>query len=310
MKYARIFLLFFILLLIAGVAIVYFKYHKADTEIYVLDAAARKNAPGKFIELTDGVTHYELAGPDSGKVIVLVHGFSVPYYIWDSTFYALAAAGYRVLRYDDFGRGFSDRPDKIYEASLFRKQLYELLSNLNIHSVYALAGVSFGGAVITDFTLHYPAMVNKVIFVDPVFPGFPAQTNSESYTKYQMALSPEKVVNGQLTDLKYPAKFPQWADEYKVQMQYKGFRNALVSTRFHYAPPDSTRAGYRALGNLHKQVLLIWGKEDHTVPFIYSDSLRKIIDTEFLPVDDACHLPQMEKAALVNERIISFLKKG
>jgi pimeloyl-ACP methyl ester carboxylesterase len=213
-----------------------------------------------------------------------------------------------VLRYDEFGRGFSDRPDKVYDASLYRQQLSELLGKLQIHSVCAIAGVSFGGPVVTDFAIHNPDLVSKVILVDPVYPEISRPPYPESIVQYKMATSPEDRVNGQWTDLKYPAHFPHWADQYKVQMQYKGFRNALVSTIFHYAPEGRVRANYQALDSLHKPVLLIWGKEDKTVPFKYSDSLRQILHTEYMPVDDAAHLPQMEKAGLVNEKIIAFLK--
>ena len=63
------------------------------------------------MRLSDGFTHYELGGPPTGHLVVLAAGFSVPYYIWDPTFSALTEAGVRVLRYDYYGRGFSDRPD-------------------------------------------------------------------------------------------------------------------------------------------------------------------------------------------------------
>ena len=149
----------------------------ADTERYTLDEAARKNVSGSFVQLTDGITHYELAGSDTGKVVVLVHGFSVPYYIWDSTFVKLVDEGYRVLRYDEYGRGFSDRPDKVYEASLLRQQLEELLTALNIQSVHAIAGLSFGGPVVTDFAIHHPNQVDKVILVDPFFPSGKCRAN-------------------------------------------------------------------------------------------------------------------------------------
>ena len=284
----------------------------ADTERYTLDEAARKNVSGSFVQLTDGITHYELAGSDTGKVVVLVHGFSVPYYIWDSTFVKLVDEGYRVLRYDEYGRGFSDRPDKVYEASLLRQQLEELLTALNIQSVHAIAGLSFGGPVVTDFAIHHPNQVDKVILVDPFFPLESAEPTKpsypESFMRFMMALSPEDMVNGQLTDLKYPERFPQWADQYKVQMQYKGFRHALISTRLHYATPEKMRANYKELDEQHKPILLIWGKEDNTTPFSSSDELRKIVQTEFMPVDDAAHLPHMEKASEVNARIIEFLK--
>jgi pimeloyl-ACP methyl ester carboxylesterase len=283
-------------------------YFKNNTEVKTLSEGERKKATGSFIQLTDGITHYELAGPDTGRLVVLVHGFSVPYYIWDSTYPRLIEQGYRVLRFDAFGRGWSDRPDKAYEATLFRNQLSELLSKLQLDSVYALAGISFGGAVVTDFTLHYPQKVGRVILVDPVYPWAAHFSYPEYMARYKLAINPEDMANGQLTDLKYPERFPHWAEQYKVEMQYKGFRRALISTRYHYAPGRELQDNYLSLEALHKPVLLIWGKEDKTVPFVYSDSLRSRLHTEFLPVEDAAHLPAMEKPALVNKRIIDFLK--
>ena len=58
-------------------------------ESQVLDAEARSSAPGRFVDLPDGVVHYEMGGPLNAQTVVLVHGFSVPYYIWDPTFEAL-----------------------------------------------------------------------------------------------------------------------------------------------------------------------------------------------------------------------------
>ena len=310
MKYLRIILFSVFTLVIIGIVVAYIQYRSANTELYELDEAARKSASGRFVQLSDGYTHFEMSGPDTGKVVVLIHGFSVPYYIWDSTSAYLSKAGFRVLRYDEFGRGFSDRPDKIYNAAFLRKQLTELLGALQISKVHAMAGLSFGGPVTADFVANYPDIVSKVIFVDPYYPdaGPTDEKYPEFLVRYMMALNPEKMVAGQLTDLKYPERFPTWADQYKVQMQYKGLRRALVSTRFHYATPDAIRDNFMALDLQHKPVLLIWGKEDNTVPFRFSDSLRKAVKAEFLPVEDAGHLPHMEKAKMVNERMIEFLR--
>ena len=91
-------------------------------------------------------------------------------------------------------------------------------------------------------------------------------------------------------------------------MKYKGFRHALISTRKH-CYGDVTVLKYKMLENLKKKVLLIWGKEDKTSSFNFSDSLRKILSVEFFPVDDARHLPHLEKPAMVNQKIISFLQE-
>ena len=45
-----------------------------------LDAAARRDADGQFVSLSDGITHYELGGPKEGPPVVLVHGFSAVSY--------------------------------------------------------------------------------------------------------------------------------------------------------------------------------------------------------------------------------------
>ncbi len=266
----------------------------------------RKNASGNFIRLSGGITHYEIAGADTDKAVILVNGFSVPYYIWDGTFDSLVQQGFRVLRYDEFGRGLSDKPDVAYNPSLYRKQLMELIKALKIKIPFSLAGVSFGGAIVTDFATHYPEMIDKVVLVDPVY-RFNNINIAALIMNYSMAVKADAMAGGQLDDFKYPEMFPDWVHKYKTQMKFKGFRNSLVSTIKNY-PSDSIVANYVKLESLHKKVLLIWGKEDQTVTFDFSDSLKQKLSVDFLAVDDARHLPHLEKPLLVNPKIISFLK--
>jgi pimeloyl-ACP methyl ester carboxylesterase len=62
---------------------------------------------------------------------------------------------------------------------------------------------------------------------------------------------------------------------------------------------------------MHGQIpiLLIWGKEDHTVPFPRSDTVRAPFPrAEFHPIDSAAHLPQIEQAAVVDSILVRFLR--
>ena len=220
-----------------------------------MNDAARKNVAGQFIKLTNGVTHYETAGTDTGKVVILVHGFSVPYYIWDATFDSLAKSGFHVVRYDEYGRGYSDRPDVKYEPALYRTQLFDLITALKLKTPLNIAGLSFGGPVVTDFAVNHPEMVDKIILVYPAYGGAKLE-KSELVANYEMALNHEQQAAGQSEDFKYPDKFPGWADKYKVQMQYKGFRHPLISTR-KYFYGDIITSNYKRLGGLQKKVLLI-----------------------------------------------------
>ena len=67
-------------------------------ETQELDDRSRAGAPGRFIELSLGQTHYESSGNAAARSVVLVPGFSIPYYIWNPTFEALVRAGFHVVR--------------------------------------------------------------------------------------------------------------------------------------------------------------------------------------------------------------------
>ncbi|MBD1366388.1 alpha/beta hydrolase [Mucilaginibacter sp. ZT4R22] len=296
-------LLVLIILAVAVVAILYFTQNKETKE---LTYNLRKNTNGSYVELSGGFTHYELDGPDSGKVVVMVHGFSVPYYIWNGTYEYLTGHGFRVLRYDEFGRGYSDRPDTVYNKALYMDQLKELIKKLELKEPVSLVGVSFGGAVVTDFANEYPDMVNKVVLVDPVY-NFGKPDFISYITTFKEVIGADKRALGQMDDFKYPDRHPTWVDQYTPQMEYKGFRHALVSTQYSY--PFNARESYAALSAKNKPVMLIWGKEDKTVPFAFSDSVNSVLKSEFLPVDDAAHLPFIEQGEIVNPALVTFLKK-
>ena len=99
---------------------------------------------GAFVKLSRGRTHYVLAGPEDGAPVVLCHGFAVGCWVYDRFVAPLAAQGFRVLLFDWYGCGYSDRasPDPAfksgtraprYDAKLFVTQLLELLDSTEIN---------------------------------------------------------------------------------------------------------------------------------------------------------------------------------
>ena len=288
-------------------------YMGRNPERATLDDVARKSAPGKFIRLADGMTHYELLGPDSARTVVLVHGFSVPYYLWDSTTAALTSAGYRVLRYDEFGRGWSDRPDVAYTADLYDRQLEQLLDSLHVTDRVDLGGVSMGGWVTATFTRRHPKRVRALVLVDPV-----AGKSSSSNGPFDLpmvggllwqAMVVPTMADGQATDFVDPSRFPGWADRYRVQTRYHGFGRSLLETRRATAGM-TTDTLYHAVAETGIPVLLVWGTKDVTVPFERSASVRAAIPAaEFHAIDGAGHLPILERAAFTDSIILAFLAR-
>ena len=134
-------------------------YYIVNPEKNELNEAVRAQLGGTYINLSDGMTHYKLEGPEGGKVVVLVHGGTVPIWTWDKQVQALNSAGFRALTYDKYGRGYSDRPDVVYDQELYQKQLLELVDKLALIEPFDMVGLSLGGSTAVNFTARYPERV-------------------------------------------------------------------------------------------------------------------------------------------------------
>jgi len=283
-------------------------------ETKTLNAASRANLPGEFVRLSDGVTHYELGGPQDGAPVVLVPAFSVPYFIWDPTFEMLTTAGFRVLRYDLFGRGYSDRPRRAYTLDLFRRQLTDLLDALDIRQPVNLAGLSMGGPIALSFVDICPKCVAKLILIDPA--GFPLA--SPWYMKLMLfpgvgdlffgGFGNEALLKSMARDFYDERSVATFIERYRPQMAYRGFKRALLSTLRGDALGDNA-ALYRRAGELGLPVLLIWGRHDRTVPFAHSQrALAAMPQAEFHAIEDAGHIPHYERPDVVNPLLLAFLQ--
>jgi pimeloyl-ACP methyl ester carboxylesterase len=297
---------------LAGVGLLAF-YVARNPERRSLDDAARKNTTGRFVGLSDGVTHYELSGPDTGRVVVLIHGFSVPYYIWDSTAAALSGAGHRVLRYDEYGRGLSDRPKVEYTADLYERQLGELLDSLHLTGPVDLAGVSMGGWVSATFAGRRPNRVRSLVLVDPVAGTIPSSLGVMGWPLIGpylwQTLAVPRMADNQASDFVQPNRFPDWADRYRPQTKFRGFGHALLSTRRNIAGLNMDSV-YQSVARTNVPVLLLWGTADNTVPFARNENVRKAIPSvDFHAIEGAGHLPILERAALTDSLISSFLAR-
>jgi len=286
-------------------------------EAKTLNPEVRAALPGDYIRLRDGVVHYELGGTEDGPVVVLIHGFSVPFYIWDPTFEFLSRSGYRVLRYDLFGRGYSDRPHTAYDKELFDRQLVELLDELGIERCLAVIGLSMGGVIAANFTVNHPTRVEKLVLVDPA--GFPLRVPwafkwvlVPILGELVFGLVPGKRLERAMGDGFYdPEHVHALAEMYRPSMQYKGFRRALLSTIREGVVGDSLNV-YRKLGQMDTPaVLLFWGEQDFTVPYKFSKVFISLVPrTKFCPVRDSGHIPHYEHASQVNPILLEFLHEA
>jgi pimeloyl-ACP methyl ester carboxylesterase len=296
------------------IAVVGGAYLYADKEWHDVSELTNSDVKGRFIQTGIGRTYYELEGPTDGELVVLVHGFSVPSFLWEPTQKALLKEGFRVLAMDLFGRGYSDRPHSDYGMTLYVEQLNDLLQALDIKKPVNLVGISMGGAVVTHFTNSYPNIVKKISLLAPLI-----ETPSRQEMKFlklpllgnylaKVAIVPSlqgslgKVVNDTTV-------FPDWEEKFSVQTTYRGFASAILTTA-RYLDGKSFEDEYKRLSQKNKPTQLFWGRNDQIINFSDSEKvLNALGDIEFIPLDNTGHLPHYEQPEIVNARLIEFLRK-
>lgn len=280
-----------------------------------LDELTRQQVSGSFVQLPSGITHYELSNPEAKNTVVLVPGFSTPYFIFDPTFDFLSKAGLRVLRYDLLGRGFSDRPETRYDIRLFVRQLHDLLEVLDLTGPVGLVGLSMGGPLTAAFMARFPERVKKLVLIAPagvkrVFPLIALKAAmipgiGETILNLIGNGGMVKNIASDFFDQTYVEHF---RGRYLVQMQYKGFKQAILST-VRNGMLDSFMEDYQCIGKMDKPVLLFWGRQDQTVPFHHSINLREAIPQAVIHViEDGGHIPHYEKPGEVNPILLQFLQ--
>ena len=279
------------------------------------DAAFRASLelPGgaAFVSLSEGVTYYRLAnGETCTTADVLVHGFSVPSYIWDPTYDFLASKGRCVVTLDLYGRGFSDNPDVAYTDELFATQVLDLLDHLKIKKA-TLLGLSNGGRVVSQVAGLAPERVEQLIYV--ASSGFRDVSRAANVEVSQaeidelVARYPE-LPAGQLSDFKDPTNFQGWDDKYAELLVHKGFARALISTRKNHDSGELDRI-HAELQASDIPVTTIWGDSDTVVIYAgFAEKLERLLPKRvehFVP--ESGHLPHMENQPHVEALLTDIL---
>jgi len=254
------------------------------------------NNSGNYIELKNGYTYFEEANQDSETgTVVLVHGFSVPSYIMETTFNSIEEKGFRVIMMDLYGRGFSDNPDLPQTDELRANQVIELLDKRNIKKV-SLVGLSNGGRIISKIAYLKPEIVNELFYIaSSGFYEYP-DTNDRDVTLNEindLIKSYPEMAMGQKNDFFNPGQYPDWIDKYKELQNYKGFARALISTTKNLVTLDYA---HNKIDSLNIPAYTFWGEFDTVVIYDeFKDRLNRVLPnrTEFF-ISNSGHLPHME----------------
>ncbi|GAB6880456.1 alpha/beta hydrolase [Halorubrum gandharaense] len=122
---------------------------------------------------TNGVRlHVVEAGPEDGKLLILLHGFPEFWYGWHEVVAPLANAGFRVVVPDQRGYNLSEKPAGVQEYRIdeLARDVVGIIDAYNRETA-AVAGHDWGAAVGWWLALHHPDRLSEFVAVNVPHPS-------------------------------------------------------------------------------------------------------------------------------------------
>jgi epoxide hydrolase 4 len=277
---------------------------------------------------TNGIRlHVAQAGPATGPLVLLLHGFPEFWYGWRRQLPSLAAAGYHVWAPDQRGYNLSDKPQGVaaYRLEVVAADVIGLIDAAG-RGQACLVGHDWGGVVAWWLAIHAPHRLARVVIINAPhgaamrqqFRRHPAQWLRSAYIGwFQLPWVPEVVARAGHWRLLVRALQRSSRPGTFTPADLERYREA-------WSRPQAMRAmlnWYRALGRrpprfpTHPPItvptLLIWGADD---AFLGRELARPSIEQcragQLVMIEDATHWVQHEQPARVNALVETFLRGG
>ncbi len=248
----------------------------------------------EFVRLSEGLCHYRIDGPLDGKTLLLVHGATVPGWAFDRLVPYFTAAGFRTLRPDLYGHGYSDRPRVRYTHALFVHQLAELLAALGIERPVHVLGHSLGAALGARLVCRYPELFVSLVLAAPLV-DFTVHTPSAKLLGVPLlgeCLMPiyVKPMLVRRRRRRYRAiEDGRFVGKFNDQLRKPGFGRALLSM-FRSGSLGDQSDCYEALARERHPVLVLRGMDDPIVSSAQVDAInRRVTRARVVEVAETAH---------------------
>jgi len=248
-----------------------------------------------------------------GAPVVFLHGLGASMYAWRKNLGAVAAAGFRVIAFDNRGFGLSDKPPTPYDNGAYARLAIALMDSLRLADA-VLVGHSMGGAIAADVAIEYPQRVRGLVLVGSVGLG------AREPLLFRMARWPVlgrvaiafrgRGFTGRLLRATYfdPGKVTEAdVDQYYAPVAQPDYGRALLGAlrQFRFDALEGR------LDHIAAPTVVLWGEEDRWVPLGLGRALASgVTRSAFLSVPHAGHSVQEEAPDEVNHLLIRFLKDG
>jgi len=253
-------------------------------------------AGGRRLRLLD------LSAGDATPVL-FIHGFGADLNSWMFT-QPVIAEGRRAVALDLPGHGGSTREVGAGDGATLAAAVADAIDTLGLERVH-LVGHSLGGAVAVALAERRPERVASLTLIAAA--GLGSEINAsfiEGFVRAGRRREAQEVLALLVHD---PASVSRAMIE--DVLRYKrldGVAAALATIARAWFPEGRQALDLRpALATLALPIQLIWGRDDRIIPLAHAEALAGRLPVHI--VDDAGHLPHMEKAGEVNRLIGRFI---
>jgi pimeloyl-ACP methyl ester carboxylesterase len=236
-----------------------------------------------------------------GDPILLVHGSGSNIAEWQEGFADSLASDHRVVAFDSYGFGLSDRSHPLqYGLALWARQAVDVLDALEIESAVVL-GHSAGGAVAALLAADHPERFRGAVFVGHGVAIDPAQFLPliPGIGEFWAARSETLAVT--FSDREHHRRRMEAA--YRIRGTRAAF---LVFVRRQY-----TIDGLRLLGayeDIHIPVLQVHGTLDRSIPIDAGRQLgSRLTNSRFVAVSESGHHVHMDSPGRLAEEVLAFV---
>ena len=263
-------------------------------------------------------TRYWSLGKE-GSPVLLIHGIGGFVENWDQNAAALAER-HRVFIPDLVGFGLSDKPNAPYTLPYFAQFISDFMAIKGI-SRATLVGWSLGGAVALQFARQFPGQLDKIVLVGsaglgrelsigfrlitvPFLGEWLVQPNRNRTTSFlKECVYDSALVSSEWVEQKHEMDIlPNAQQSFLTTLRALG--TLFGQRRSIYGPM------IESLASISAPTLIIWGRQDRTVPFAHGRVAKEKLSNAQLHLVDQCgHFPPLECPEDFNNLLLDFLSQ-
>lgn len=269
--------------------------------------------------------HITQAGPETGPLIIMLHGFPEYWYSWRHQIECLAEQGFHVVVPDQRGYHLSDKPKRVrdYSVEKIAGDVIELMNVLGYEKAELIVGHDWGGVITWYLAQNESHRFTKAAVLNVPHPNAMRRTLLSSLKQlkkswyiffFQLPYLPESILSLQDCNImasmvKRSSRSGSFTDD-----DMKNYVDAWKRPRALRSMINWYRAALRYPPSLSKSkipipLLLIWGMKDHALGSEMAlPSLYYCENGRLKELPEATHWVQNDEPEKVNELLTEFLK--